>query len=88
MACCVADDYDLLDDEPRFHTAFEELTLSRSRLGLTFDKQDQVFLLTAEQEDGCAAVLAIRPRELEHVAVDFLLAARSRLGCKRPIAKL
>ena len=85
-AWTISDDDDLLDDEPRFAYLLE-FELACSDLRLIFDKQDQSFLLTGEDHNGVSVQLALTPHELERVAVEFLLAARDRIGRAAPIVK-
>jgi len=77
---------DLLDDEPRF-ACLLELELTCSELYLSFDKQQQAFLLTGENDDGVSACLTMTPHDLERAAIELLLAARDRIGRHPPVVK-
>ena len=79
MASLLSDD--MLDDEPRFDCSVE-LELGCSDLSLIFDKQERVFLLKCENEEGVSVKLTLTLHELEHAAIELLLAARARGGRK------
>ena len=71
----------LLDDEPRFDYSVE-LELTCSDLLLIFDKQERVFMLKCENDEGISVKLTLTLHELEHAAIELLLAARGHLGLK------
>ena len=79
MASLLSDD--MLDDEPRFDCSVD-LELGCSDLSLLFDKQERVFLLKCENEEGVSVKLTLTLHELEHAAIELLLAARARGGRK------
>ena len=72
---------DLFGDEPRFDYPVE-IELMCSDLLLIFDKQERVFLLKWENDEGVSVKLTLTVHELEHAAIELLLAARGHLGLK------
>ena len=76
---------DLSDDEPRFDYPVE-IEFTCSELLLIFDKQERVFLLKCENDEGVSVKLSLTSHELERAAMELLLAARGHLGLK-PVAR-